>query len=174
MFRPVEPPRSQHQFIDTPQTRCAGCGYDLTGLAASGRCPECGVAFDRERPEKYSSRPLGRWFLLLLPAAIQPLAWLAAMWVSHSGGGLVALAIPAIALIPILPIALRLARWRYSAALRNEIRNGPIRSRKTYALEVAVVLVILQLLACGLAFLIFLWFVPTLKQFGMLPASWWW
>lgn len=27
--------------------RCAGCGYDLTGLPLRGRCPECGGLFER-------------------------------------------------------------------------------------------------------------------------------
>lgn len=29
------------------QTRtCGRCGYDLVGIAAAGRCPECGQAYD--------------------------------------------------------------------------------------------------------------------------------
>ena len=33
--------------LDTPL--CGKCGYDLTGLAQEGRCPECGNPFDRRR-----------------------------------------------------------------------------------------------------------------------------
>ena len=28
--------------------KCAGCGYDLRGSLESGRCPECGSAFDAD------------------------------------------------------------------------------------------------------------------------------
>ena len=28
------------------QLNCSGCGYDLTGGAREGRCPECGQAYD--------------------------------------------------------------------------------------------------------------------------------
>jgi len=30
---------------------CVKCGYDLTGLAERGRCPECGRPFDRTTGE---------------------------------------------------------------------------------------------------------------------------
>ncbi|MEM9883635.1 MAG: hypothetical protein AAF800_12035 [Planctomycetota bacterium] len=29
------------------ETNCAGCGYDLMGLADAGRCPECGSKYDK-------------------------------------------------------------------------------------------------------------------------------
>lgn len=61
--------------------QCERCGYDLTGLASAGRCPECGRRFDKQRhygvrerrseglAGKVQGRPLG-WVLILAGAGV--------------------------------------------------------------------------------------------------------
>lgn len=39
-------PDSTALAADLPDRRCGYCGYLLTGLSGTGRCPECGNAFD--------------------------------------------------------------------------------------------------------------------------------
>ncbi len=40
---------------------CIHCGYALTGLAAEGRCPECGSKYSRQLIEEYRRDPA--WFI---------------------------------------------------------------------------------------------------------------
>lgn len=51
---------------------CETCGYELSGLGASGHCPECGAAFDALTP--FSTRTRVNWGRAVrhacLPAAI--------------------------------------------------------------------------------------------------------
>ncbi len=48
-----ESPREEPETVEMPETLsafsvpCARCGYDLRGLSAEGRCPECGEAIER-------------------------------------------------------------------------------------------------------------------------------
>ncbi len=51
---PVESNDEPRSTIDAP---CVHCGYDLRGLPANGRCPECGTAIARSiRGDLLSSR----------------------------------------------------------------------------------------------------------------------
>jgi hypothetical protein len=54
--RAVRPPTPQRHL----PPRCEGCGYDLTHLPESGRCPECGIS-TRFSITPYASRPGSPW-----------------------------------------------------------------------------------------------------------------
>jgi len=77
---------------------CSGCGYDLTGGAREGRCPECGQAFDvaigkgvATRSAKMLAQERGDrvvyllkfWGLLLLAAGCVAVGGLRALSVSY-------------------------------------------------------------------------------------------
>ena len=51
-FAEPEPSRGS-----TRRPQCSGCGYDITGLAPVGRCPECGRPYGGERHRPVQSRP---------------------------------------------------------------------------------------------------------------------
>jgi hypothetical protein len=101
---PQEPPPSP----EDSERRCFGCGYDLRGLPAGGRCPECGLpmVLPREIDEPLSRMPIsvimtfciacwfaslcavamvvvmlgGRWLRLTGEARAAMLLGLAGMW----------------------------------------------------------------------------------------------
>src|SRR4051794_5052527 len=66
-----------------PGISCAGCGYNLRGLATEGRCPECGhdiadsIRVHGQFP--WQGKALGRLRLGLLLMHIAPAVWAAAM-----------------------------------------------------------------------------------------------
>ena len=95
---PEEPPISPYQDRSSappsPTTgrigqdlECSGCGHNLRGLDAGGKCPECGrpvrkslegVALDQGQRDQFAEglRALGKSALLMIAAPLAPTAWL--------------------------------------------------------------------------------------------------
>jgi hypothetical protein len=44
--------------LESSDVYCLACGYSLRGLERSGRCPECGRAFDLDEPATFSDQPV--------------------------------------------------------------------------------------------------------------------
>lgn len=72
MAQPMTEPRPQ-PVSDPPQ--CPGCGYDLTGLARQGQCPECGRRYDVDIWAKFEKRPLFGLGYAFLPPLVVTMIW---------------------------------------------------------------------------------------------------
>ena len=120
--------------------RCARCGYVLSGLGDSGRCPQCATLFHRRKrlweiygPEAFANPPIsdvqqpdagfvypllmGVILMLLLPAVL--LAWYNVFGEFDLGFGLFAWAVLMAAVIWIV-----LARWRARAKHKQADDHG--------------------------------------------------
>ncbi len=110
---------------------CRECGYNLTGLAVRGVCPECATPFSPELRDFYAKRPpFGRWLLLAQPGMIPPVA-ITIFAMSPSRPGWAALiGVLTLAICPVFSviIAIRLARWRYTAASLAQGRPVALRN----------------------------------------------
>lgn len=53
---------------------CTECGYDLSGHRHTGRCPECGVAFDVTDRTRWMRRPRWGYMSLALPGTVVAVA----------------------------------------------------------------------------------------------------
>lgn len=57
---------------DTAVRCCLGCGYNLTGLAPVGNCPECGAYFDPGSWHVFTPRPPFGYLVLAIPPLLAP------------------------------------------------------------------------------------------------------
>src|SRR6187401_458659 len=59
-------PQPRPPAVDSKAPHCHRCGYDLRGLASSGRCPECGLAIrmSMRRTELTPTAVVERWDLV--------------------------------------------------------------------------------------------------------------
>lgn len=126
---------------------CVQCGYNLTGLADEGLCPECGFAYTLETTigGVYTPAPFGGWLLMLAPSVFLTIAvsiYRALPYVVR-GASLILLLIGAIAVAYFS--ARRLAKWRYTVALQKGRMN--VRRRgQLHVLETTIILLMIQLL----------------------------
>lgn len=148
---------------------CSACGYGLRGLAAAGRCPECGAAYDEAAPVAYVGRPVFGWLLLGVPALVMPtVVWLGlhlafapcclvevGMWGLLIGGPVAGLLLAGL-------IGLRLAEWRHGLACRANPANPP--RAAAYLVGMTLVLTVVQV---ALAYCVF----AAMDRFGLLPIK---
>jgi Zn finger protein HypA/HybF involved in hydrogenase expression len=121
---------------------CLTCGYNIRGLEATGRCPECGVAIANSVRGSYlrfaGVEVLGRMasgaMLIEWSLVVRACGWLLGMALGWAGGGFAALVVVAAAMV-VAP-GLNALGWSRLAAPQPLLER--VRSRRTALVLVLV------------------------------------
>ncbi len=144
---------------------CPTCGYNLTGLAAQGICPECGQAYDTQVWAIYSPRPfLGYGSLLIVPT-FGLVGWYVILFTALPGVCCVLPAVIIVGGVYAARLAERLAAW---TASRERVRMGldPGYSPEKRTAELRPFFFIMQMALLVLSFIPFVVSLQILKGMG--------
>lgn len=131
-----------------PDLACVECGYNLLGLASSGRCPECGTPVEHSID---STR-------LLRNAPVR--------WLRNVERGVrlmfasIALTVGGFLLVAVLLSLLTIAADHYMSSLVDPL------------VWIVIAFAAVISIACSLGFVAACWFLSSLPHAGPAPASW--
>ncbi|GMV24102.1 MAG: hypothetical protein AMXMBFR58_01330 [Phycisphaerae bacterium] len=131
-----------------PDLACVECGYNLLGLASSGRCPECGTPVEHSID---STR-------LLRNAPVR--------WLRNVERGVrlmfasIALTVGGFLLVAVLLSLLTIAADHYMSSLVDPL------------VWIVIAFAAVISIACSLGFVAACWFLSSLPHTGPAPASW--
>jgi hypothetical protein len=150
-----------------PPPACVACGYNLTGLSEPGRCPECGLTYERAADLRYVPRPMFGFGLLLLPELLMTATFAIEAAVFEGG-----CACSSLLICPVLAwwISLRVADWRYGIELRSAPDKSGFPTRAQFMKRRSVLYFLLQLVALIVTFILSLFVIRYLPSMGVRPA----